>query len=333
MMPDMSELKRDFIMDGERVPVRPLTDRAAGGRVEAVVAIGVFDGFHVGHRALIDATVADARSRGCRAVALTFDPDPDRVVSTHPARRLLSLADRMDALATSGVDEVLVIPFTHEVASLDHVAFFSDMVFPALSVASIHVGSDFRLGAGGASTVEVIRDWCSPLGIDVLGHDLVLDCGRPVSATRIRRNLAQGDLAAANHELGRRYLVRGTVTTGRGEGAGMGFPTANVRFDPEQQLPSDGVYAGLALVDGAVWPAAVNVGLPPMYRDRIGSASLEANLIGFTGDLYGRDIAIAFDERLRPSCTFPTVDALVEQVLRDIELTRDRFGSRGVRLA
>lgn len=333
MMPDTSELKRDFLMEDAAAPVVSLADLMDGDRAEAVIAIGVFDGFHVGHRALIDATVADARSRGCRAVALTFDPDPDRVVSTHPARRLLSFTDRMGALASSGVDEVLVIPFNREVAALDHVSFFSDMVFPALSVASIHVGSDFRLGAGGVSTVGVIRDWCAPLGIAVVDRDLVLDSGRPVSATRIRRNLDQGDLSVANHELGRRYLVRGTVTAGRGEGTGMGFPTANVRFDPEQQLPSDGVYAGLALVEGVVWPAAINVGLPPMYRERIGSAALEANLIGFSGDLYGRDIAIAFDERLRPSRTFSSVDGLVEQVLCDIDRTRGRFGSKGVRLA
>ena len=141
----------------------------------ACVAIGAFDGVHRGHRHLLERCVADARARGVAAVAVTFDPDPDVVVSAAPAPKLLCCADRLRALSASGVDLVLVVPFTSALAALDHEAFFTRVLAPELDIRAVHVGSDFRLGAHGASTVEVIRAWGRDRGIEVLGHDLVLD--------------------------------------------------------------------------------------------------------------------------------------------------------------
>lgn len=334
MMPAHGELVRDFLAAPAAAPVTALADyQRRTPRPAASITIGVFDGVHAGHRELIARTVADARARGALACAVTFDPDPDEVLSSHPARRLMDPADRLAALAATGVDLVLVVPFTRELAALDHARFFEDVLGPVLDVRAVHVGSDFRLGAGGVSTVPVIRDWAAARGIEVTGHELVLDDGLPVSATRIRARLAAGDLAGARAELGRRYLVRGLVEAGRGQGTGMGFPTANIRVDARLQMPADGVYAGLALVDGWVWPAAVNVGVPPTYRDVPGAGALEANLIGFTGNIYGTKVSLAFDRFLRPSATFDSTEELISTVLGDIDRIRTALGEEGVRLA
>ena len=332
MMPSKDELRRDFLCTANERPIFTLEEaRAQGPLGPASIAIGAFDGVHAGHRELIDRTVSEARSCGRAAYAVTFDPDPDQVVSPHPVDHLLPMKDRLRLLSASGVDGVIVVPFTRELAALNHVSFFEDVLFGACTVEAIHVGSDFRLGAGGASDVSVIRAWGVERGINVFGHDLVTDAGTPISATRIRRYLACGDVRSAAQELGRRYAVSGTVCAGRHEGTGFGFPTANIEVPSGIQLPLDGVYAGLAAVDGMAWPAAINVGLPPTFSDHPESAQLEANLIGFTGELYGRDCTLAFDRRIRPSMRFDSTEELISTVLGNIEDIRATFGEGGVR--
>lgn len=327
-------LRRDFIIGGRPAPIRTLARGAqASGPWPAVIAIGAFDGFHLGHRYLIDQMVADARARGLAAVAVTFDPDPDTVVGGAPAPKLLTVTDRLRALALSGVDAVVVAPFTRDLASLGHEAFFDDVLAPALDVRAVHVGADFRLGARGASTVGVIRAWGSARGIGVNGHDLVGEGGTPITATRIRSLIGTGELAAAAAMLGRNHFVRGCVVRGRGEGTGMGFPTANVARRGVMQMPPDGVYAAWVLTGrGEAWPAAVNVGLPPMFAADPSSSSLEATLLGFSGDLYGRDVAVSFAEHLRPSVSFDSRAALIDAIKADIERVRSRFGDTPVHL-
>ena len=154
----------------------------------ASIAIGVFDGVHRGHQELIAALVRDARAHGCKAVVVTFDPDPDVVVSPSPAQKLMTTADRLHALAQTGVDAVVAVPFTPEVAALDHVAFLS-LVSRLVDIRSIRVGSDFRLGRGGASGVDEMRAWGAERGVDVCGHDLLCEGGEAICATRIRHEL------------------------------------------------------------------------------------------------------------------------------------------------
>ncbi len=332
MMRDRSELERDFLITEPAAPVWRLGELDGSPLPPGAVAIGVFDGVHAGHRDLLARTVADARSRDVAGWAVTFDPDPDRVVSAHPARHLLSTADRLRLIASTGVDGVIVVPFTRELAALDHARFFEDVLFPVCPVRAIHVGSDFRLGAHGASTVPVISAWCAERGIEVFGHELVSDAGVPISATRIRDLIARGRVADARMELERDHMVRGRVRSGRGQGRDMGFPTANIEVDPACQMPGEGVYAGYALARGAAWPAAINVGVSPMFRDEARSASLEANLLGFSGDLYGADVALAFCEFLRPLRVFDSVDELIATVLGNIDYIRERYGEAGVRL-
>lgn len=331
---DETSLRRDFLLDGDPAPVYRLgVDPVPGAPLSCAVAIGAFDGVHLGHRHLIDRTVADARAHGLAAVVVTFDPDPDTVVAPKPASKLLAVPDRLRALACTGVDAVLVVPFTRELAARDHVAFFQEVLAPVLDIRAVHVGAGFRLGAGGASTVQVIRDWGERRGIEVTGHRLLLEDGTPVSATRIRGLVGAGELDAAARQLGRRYFVRGTVVHGRGEGSKLGFPTANVERRGRMQMPRDGVYAGWALTDeGIAYPTAVNVGLPPMFADDPDSSSLEATLLGFTGDLYGHGLAVLLTKLLRPPVHFGSLAELVSAVEGNMDETRQLYGECGIPL-
>lgn len=295
----------------------------------ASIAIGVFDGVHRGHHRLIDAVVRDARARGCKAVVVTFDPDPDVVVSPSPAQKLMTTADRLHALAQTGVDAVVAVPFTPAVAALDHVSFLK-LVSRVVDIRSIRVGSDFRLGRGGASGVAEIQVWGAEHGVDVYGHELLCVDGQTICATRIRQELRQGHVELAAELLGRPYMLRGVVASGRHQGSDMGFPTANIQVPDGIQVPADGVYEGLVLVDDTVWPAAVNVGLPPTYADDAASAHLEANLIGYVGDLYGASVSLAFTRWLRPSRVFDSLNELIATVEGNIEDIRHNLGEQGV---
>ena len=336
MMPSPQELHNAFGTYADTAaPVLRLDDIVQGHRSlgRACIAIGAFDGVHRGHRALLADTVADARARGIRSYAVTFDPDPDCVLPGTPAPKLMGSRERLHALAHAGADGVFVIPFTHELASLDYRAFFADVLGGAMDIASINVGSDFRLGRQGLGTVDAITAWGRPRGIAVEPHELVMFGGQAVTATRIRAELAAGHVECARDLLGRPYAVSGSVATGRGEGSDMGFPTANLVVPTGIQVPADGVYEGIALVGDTTYPAAVNVGLPPTYADDAASAHLEANLIGFSGDLYGRSMALAFTRFLRPSRVFDSLDELIETVEGNIHDVIDDLGDRGVKLS
>lgn len=295
----------------------------------ASIAIGVFDGVHRGHQELIEAVIRDAHDHGSKAVVVTFDPDPDAVVSPSPAQKLMTTADRLHALAQTGVDAVVAVPFTPAVAALDHVGFLA-LLSRVIDIRSIRVGSDFRLGRGGASGVAEMRAWGTERGVDVYGHDLLCVNGQTVCATRVRHELGQGHVELAAELLGRPYMLRGVVAAGRHEGSDMGFPTANIQVSDGIQVPADGVYEGLVLVDDTVWPAAVNVGLPPTYADDAASAHLEANLIGYAGDLYGASVSLAFTRWLRPSRVFDSLDELIATVEGNIDDIRHNLGEQGV---
>lgn len=295
----------------------------------ASIAIGVFDGVHRGHHELIDAVVRDAHAHGCKALVVTFDPDPDVVVSSSPAQKLMTTDDRLRALALTGVDAVVAVPFTPAVAALDHVGFF-ELLSRVVDIRSIRVGSDFRLGRGGASGVAEMQAWGAEHGVDVYGHELLCVDGQTICATRIRQELRQGHVELAAELLGRPYMLRGIVAGGRHQGSDMGFPTANIQVPDGIQVPADGVYEGLVLVDDTVWPAAVNVGLPPTYADDAASAHLEANLIGYAGDLYGASVSLAFTRWLRPSRVFDSLDELIATIVGNIDDIRHHLGEQGV---
>lgn len=283
-----------------------------------VVALGVFDGVHVGHQALVRDAVALARSRGVRCVVLTFDRDPDQVVSPATAMpQLLDLEDKVSLLAKQGADVVLVVPFTARLAAMPPLVFLDEVLLKTMTPVAVAVGRDFRFGHRAEGDVGVLSRYGAANGFVVLAHDLVGDEQGPVSSTRIRRLVEAGDVGHAALLLGRPHRVRGLVVRGRGEGAELDAPTANLSTAPFAALPSHGVYAGRVELDGEVYPAAISVGPPPTFPDA--DVEIEAHLIGFRGDLYGRVLTIELLEYLRPQRRFDDSAELAAAIREDID--------------
>lgn len=281
----------------------------------ASCAFGVFDGVHKGHAYLLDRARDEARRLGGRFVVITFDIDPDERFHPDSLKKLMTNDARI-ALLSELCDAVAVLPFTAEFAGSSPQAFL-DATFASGVPAALHVGVDVRFGAKAAGTVEDLRAWGDAHGMVVRAHELLGIDGAPVTATRIRGLLGAGDIAEANKLLGRRYSVEGTVYAGRGEGADMGFRTANLKMPPQLRTLADGVYAAYAVVDGARYKAAVNVGVAATFADR-STATCEAHLLHFQGDLYGKDVEIEFAEWLRPMRKFDDIDELIATVKDNI---------------
>ncbi len=284
----------------------------------AAVAVGVFDGVHLGHQALLRDTVADAARRGIRAIVVTFDRDPDQVVSPSTAApQLLTLADKLDFIAETGVDIVLVVPFTPALAELAPEAFVDTVLLAAMRPATVHVGRDFRFGARAAGDVSELQRLGLTHNFEVSPHDLVEVDGAPVTSTRIRSLVAGGFVVEAAELLGHIPRVTGLVHRGRGEGAKLGFPTANVMPVPFAALPADGVYAGRGILeDGIQWAAAISVGTPPTFPEA--RDYLEAHLIAFEGNLYDQNITLEFFEKLRDQEAYGSLEELEEAIADDV---------------
>ncbi|MBI5230764.1 MAG: riboflavin biosynthesis protein RibF, partial [Coriobacteriales bacterium] len=288
----------------------------------AVAAIGVFDGVHLGHQKLLDAAVRDAVRRDVRAVAVTFDRDPDTVIDPDTAApQLLTLEDKVKFIGQTGVEVVLVVPFTPEVAAMAPERFLAEVLAVAIEPQAIHVGHDFRFGARASGDVGALEAWAEPRGMVVVGHRLLEIDGDPVTSTRIRDLIAAGEVAAARDLLGRPPRVTGDVVHGRGAGKGLGVPTANLVPVPFAALPEDGVYAGLAEVAEGIFGAAISVGMPPMFPEA--KEHLEAHLIDYDGDLYGQPMALEFLKRLRGLKRYGSLEELTAAIRKDVREAAD----------
>lgn len=296
-------------------------DDGFDGRVlaGASCAFGVFDGLHEGHRFLIGQAIATRG--GGRAIALTFDTDPDEVFHADRLKKLMRNADRIEALGDSGVDDVVVLRFDRELYSKTPEQFLQS-AFPAGTPAHIHVGEGFRFGARAAGTTDDLKKWGGQVGCDVHVHRLVSADGKPISSTRIRNLLLACDLDAANRLLGHPYALRETVQRGRGDGASFGFATANLLVKPHDRVLGEGVYAAYATVDGARYKAAASVGVSPTF-EATSTANMEVHILDFEGDLVGREILVEFARHLRPMRKFDSTEVLIATISADIQHVRD----------
>lgn len=295
----------------------------------AAMAIGAFDGLHVGHRRLVARTCAFAREKGCIPLAVTFDPDPALLFNpAQVGQGLLSTENRVAGLLSLGLDGVVVLHFDRRLAAMAPESFVDQVLYSIARPACVCVGSNFNFGAGGAGGVETLRACGEVRGFEVVAEDLVRMDGSTVSATRIRGLLHAGKVGDASRLLARLHFARGQVEHGRGEGHVLGFPTANVRVSEHACLPAQGVYACLACDGRRAWPAATNVGAPPSFSGD-DPAFLEANLIGFDGNLYGEDLSILFCSFLRSSRVFSSVEELEKTVLGNIGWVRGNIGTGG----
>jgi len=288
----------------------------------AAIAIGNFDGVHLGHRALIARARELAAANNAITVALTFDPHPSALLAPARAPRLLtSIERRIELLAEAGVDAVVVEPFTHELAGIAPSAFVDDVVIFALRARAIVVGYDFSYGQGRTGTVEALRAHGIHAGIEVAVVPAVTVDGEIAASTKIRGHLRAGDLARAARMLGRPWDVDGVVVHGAERGRALGIPTANIA--PEVELAvAPGIYAvTLAIEAGSPLPAVASLGTNPTFVED-GDLVLEVHVLDWTGDLYDRRVRTTFVARLRDEQKFDSVDTLIAQIHRDIAQAR-----------
>lgn len=298
--------------------LRNLTDFSPAFRGGAV-AIGNFDGVHLGHARLLGRLRAMAQQVGGPAVVLTFDPPPVRILRPEAAPEPLIWVERKtEILAELGVDATVVYPTSKTFLELDARQFFDHVVRDRLAARAVVEGPNFFFGHNRSGNVEVLRLFCAEAHMPFEVTEPVEVGGRIVSSSGIRSLVAAGRLANARQMLGRPYRIRGTVARGAGRGRQIGYPTANVaRIDT--LLPGEGVYAALARADQSWYPAAVSLGPNSTFGE--GELKVEAYLVGFQGMIYDQPIEVDFLTRLREIKRFASVDALVAQMAHDVART------------
>lgn len=290
------------------------------------IAIGVFDGVHVGHQALIRQTADGAKRRGGTALATTFDPLPIQALAPGaPPSALSDVEDRARLLHAAGADDVVVFHFTKEFAALTADEFVGRLA-GAGEARQIFVGEDFQFGHDRGGNVRTLTAAGPKYGFEVVVAAPVKQSGEVVSSTRIRNALLAGDVEGAARLLGRPYSVRGMVVHGAKRGRALGFPTVNLAVRPERLLPRDAIYAMSVRVRDEEVAAAASLGVRPTFGG--GDRTLEAYLLDWEGDVYGDRIEAAFVKRLRDELRFATAAELSAQIARDVEATRAALRER-----
>ncbi|MCX6364631.1 MAG: bifunctional riboflavin kinase/FAD synthetase [Actinobacteria bacterium] len=307
--------------------MRVVTDLADLERCPRALAIGTFDGVHVGHRAVIGQAVAVAAERGLLGSVVTFDRHPLAVVDPSHAPRLLTpLIEKIRLIEELGPEELVLLPFDEGLAALTPAEFCDQVLAGALQARTVVVGENFNFGAGGAGDAAQLRACGAARGFDTVVVRLVTEHGKTISSTRIRRLLSHGELEEVREILGRPPSAAGLVVPGVQRGRTLGVPTANIDVEAGTIFPGRGVYAARVLVDDVWYRAAVNIGHNPTFRSKAVETThvtVEAFLLGFSGDIYERPIRVDFLHKIRDEHRFETVAELVVQMRRDIAATAD----------
>ncbi len=304
------------------------------------LALGVFDGVHLGHRNVIGAAVAGAQKTGATPAVLTFDPHPDAVISASGAPPLLTTTEeKIGFLRELGVKLTIIASFDQSFASTPAEDFVSSVLTGGLRARCVVIGADWRFGAGGRGTAALLKQMADESEFAVAVVPPVLVSGQPVSSTRIRKLLLDGQVEDANELLGRRYSLQGEVIIGDGLGRGLGFPTANLSLPADKLIPADGVYAAMAssagstprLLDSSTlrprWPSLVYIGSRPTI-DGARGRRVEVHLLKRRGPVGapGSTLSVELVSRLRADRRFPSVEALVEQMRADAASARAVLG-------
>jgi riboflavin kinase/FMN adenylyltransferase len=290
------------------------------------LAIGVFDGVHLGHQAVIHRALGDARAAGGTAVVVTFKPHPLRVTKPEDAPRLLtSTAHKAQMIERLGVSDLLIVPFTAEFAAMPPEDFVLELHAACSPLREICVGHTWEFGKMRAGNLALLKRMGDEMGFDEVGIPAVEIGGEVVSSTLIRAAVEAGDLAKAALFLGRDFSILGTVVPGDQIGRTLGFPTANLSAHNEQ-FPPNGVYAVEAIHAGHTLPGVVNIGVRPTIENASGARVMELHLFDFSADIYGQDIEVVFRRFLRPEQKFPGLEALKAQIACDVAQARQVLG-------
>jgi riboflavin kinase/FMN adenylyltransferase len=294
-------------------------------RRNVCLALGFFDGVHLGHQQIIRQTIADARQHNAVAVVLTFDRHPNTVVApAHVPPLIYSLPQKVRTIASLGPEALLLLHFDRRLSEQSGEGFVRKLVAGLGRIHSICVGADFLFGHKRTGNVTLLKQLGGELGFSVHGLAAVSLDGKSVSSTRIRKAIQAGQLDAASQMLGRACSVCGEVVRGDGLGTRLGFPTANLDV-AGLALPPHGVYAVHAGVRSKIHRAVLNIGTRPTLGRARSELRVEAHLLDFAGELYGEEMEITFVERLRSEKRFPSLAALKQQIARDIAAARELF--------
>jgi riboflavin kinase/FMN adenylyltransferase len=307
------------------IPVYRSLDELPTGFGPTVIAIGNFDGVHCGHRAILAGAVDEARRLGAIALVVTFDPHPEKVLRPKKAPKLIApLEVRLQLLATTGVDAVLVLPFTEKLAQMSPLEFARDILAHKLRARSLHEGHNFRFGHRASAGVKELEKMGAELGFFVRVHTFVRIRGIEVSSTAVRDVITSGDVKHARWMLGRPFTLYSTRKRDRGIGARLLVPTINL-IDSDELLPGFGVYATRLKIAGRPFQAVTNVGNRPTFGDP--SFSIESHLLDFEPvDLDDTTpLQLEFLYRLREEKTWPSPEALKEQIFKDVARAKRFF--------
>ncbi|MDR0293499.1 MAG: riboflavin biosynthesis protein RibF [Oscillospiraceae bacterium] len=291
-----------------------------------VLALGFFDGVHIGHGQLFKYAARRASRLGVSACALTYDTHPQTLITGRPVPLLCSTEERAGLIRTLyRIPEVVVDPFTGETARIPWREYVDRVLIERLEAVFVVAGYDFAFGYKGEGSPALLSAYCAERGVGCAVIPPKRLEGVRVSSTYIRGLVAEGDMERAGRFLGHRYRLSGTVQRGRGLGRKFGFPTVNLPMPPERQPPAWGVYATRVIWDGRAYPAVTNVGIRPTVETG-GAPTVESTLLDFTGDLYGERIDVEFARFVRPERRFDSPGSLTEQVRRDMGAVRELFG-------
>jgi riboflavin kinase/FMN adenylyltransferase len=303
------------------IPRLLASDRTPDALRGAIIALGNFDGFHLGHQAVAGEAIAWARAEGRPAIIATFDPHPVRFFKPEAAPfRLTTLDQRQELFAAAGADAMLVFAFDAELASTTAEDFMAKLLVERLGAAGVVTGEDFTFGKARGGNIELLKTRGAELGLSSRAVGAVMLDGEVVSSSRIREALKAGDCETATRLLTRPFAIRGVVQHGDKVGRTIGFPTANLPLG-NYLRPHYGIYAVSAqLADGTQLHGAANLGIRPSFDPP--KELLEPHFFDWSGDLYGQEIEVAFHHFLRPEAKFDSLDALTRQMLVDCDQAR-----------
>lgn len=291
----------------------------------AVIAIGNFDGVHIGHQAIFHEVIEKADEIRGTSVAMTFEPHPMRVLTQNGHPPLITLYEqKTELIARSGIDALICVPFTRAFADLTAGAFVEDVLISRIGMKVIVVGKDYTFGKNREGNLDFLKARATDLNFEVVVADWIQAPGNGtgrISSTRIREFVMEGNLTEAQKLLGRYYQIRGTVETGRNRGGRLlGFPTANIKLYDEL-APKTGVYAVSVEHEGEKYKAVANIGYSPTFGDDL--YTVEVHILDFDKNIYGKQIRVNFIDRLRDEKKFSGIDELSEQIRKDIVRARE----------
>jgi riboflavin kinase/FMN adenylyltransferase len=294
---------------------------------DMLLTIGVFDGVHLGHRHLIAKLTELARKQGLASGVITFSQHPKEVLAPQTSLPFLTdIERRIELIKDEGVDEVIPLTFTPELAALSPKEFL-ELLKKHLRMKGLVIGPDFALGKNREGNTDVLRNLSEEMGFSLTVVPPLTTDGEVVSSTAIRQALAEGNMKRAQKLMGRPFRLHGRVARGDKRGAELGFPTANLEIGAEQALPADGVYTSRTFINARAYPAMTNIGLQPTFGGD--KRLVEVYLLDYRGDLYGRELAVEIIERLRGEIKFDSPEELKKQIAEDVKRGKATLEIRG----